>query len=250
MLRNIVNLIKYDWMRRWKFFLAGLVVFTLVNIDLTARLITKGNPSLISGLLVVVLFTMVGGLVFDHLGRMYKPLFSDEGTFVFSLPISGYNLLGGKIFAVALEYLGVAVFVAIVISADYLVLKQYVTGMQLPDGLSLRLVLTRGVQIHVLLLLGYLSFILTAYLSMALSKSLLSSVKYGGLVSFIIFIAITQFFPHLAAAFAEISRVHITVSPNEAAFTGYWLTAVAFALAGIAALFAGTGYLLDRKVNI
>ena len=250
MLNNLVNIIKYDWLRRWKFFLAGLVVFTLVNVDIAGRIITNGQPSFFSGLLIAVLFAMAGGLVFDHLGRMYKLLFSDEGIFVFSTPLSGYNILGGKILAVILEYLGVVVFVTIVALIDHLILRQYFPGMHLPEGALLSSIVTKGLQVNLLILLSYISFILTAYLSMALSKSLFSSVKYGGLLSFVIFIAITQAFPRMAMVFAPVSSFHISITPDEAAFTGYWLTAVAFAIAVVAVLFVATGYLLDRKVNV
>jgi len=250
MLSNLANIIKYDWMRRWKFFLAGLVVFAVVNTDLTARLISKGRPTLISGVLIAVLFTMAGALVVDHLGRMYKPLFSGEGTFLFSTPLSGYSILGGKILAVALEYIGVALFVTAVFTIDYFVLARHLIEMQLPDGISFNLFLTRGLQVNLLLLMGYLLFVLTFYLSVALSKSLLSSFKYGGLLSFIIFMCITQLFPHVAAAFLDVNPIHISVGPQSPAFTGLWLSAVGFAAAAIAVLFLATGYLLDRKVNV
>lgn len=44
MLKKMLNIIKYEWLRRWKFFLAGLAVFTLANIDLVSRIIIKGEP--------------------------------------------------------------------------------------------------------------------------------------------------------------------------------------------------------------
>ena len=243
--KKMANIIKYEWLRRWKFFLAGLTVFSLANIDLTSRLITKGHPSMVSVILIAVLWAMVGILVFDHLGRMYKPLFGEEGIFVFSTPLSGYNLLGGKILAVVLEYVGVALFVAIVISIDFLILSKHNMGMQLPDGLSLDLVLTRGLMLSLFLLLGYLSFILTAYLSMALAKSFLSSVKHGGLMSFIIFIVITRV---LFWMLAGCNYANMTIEGTG--FASHWLTAVAIVTAVASSLFAATGYLLDRKVNI
>ncbi len=245
MLKKMLNIIKYEWLRRWKFFLAGLAVFTLANIDLVSRIIIKGNPSVLSGLLIAVLFTMVGVLVFDHLGRLYNPLFKEEGTFVFSTPLSGYSLLGGKVLAVALEYIGVAVFVGIVIFIDYLILGGNLAVFWQTGDITLNLLLTRGLQVNLLLLLGYLSFLLTAYLSMALAKSFLSSVKHGGLLSFIIFIVITHVFSLLGEA-CKYGGLRI----EGADFTGYWLIAVAIAAVTAAALFAATGYLLDRKVNI
>ena len=245
MLKKMLNIIKYEWLRRWKFFLAGLAVFTLANVDLVSRIIIKGNPSVLSGLLIAVLFTMVGVLVFDHLGRLYNPLFKEEGTFVFSTPLSGYSLLGGKILAVALEYIGVVVFIGIVSAIDLLILGGNVANIQLPTGITFNRLLIGVLQVNVLVLLGYLSFLLMAYLSMALAKSFLSSVKHGGLLSFVIFIIIAHVFSQIGAI-CDSGNIRI----EGIDITGYWLAAVAIAAAIVAVLFAATGYLLDRKINI
>lgn len=250
MLRTTINIVKYEWLRRWKFFLAGLTVFCLVNIDFGRMVISKGQPNIITAFLFAVLWAMVGVLVFDHLGRLYKPLFKEEGTFLFSTPLSGYRILGGKILAIALEYIGVAVFVAIVFSIDYFVMSRYLSGIQIPDGFSLNLILTRGIQIQILLLLGYLSFLLTAFLSMVLAKSIFASTKYGGLLSFIFFIVITQVFRPLSAILGELGINHVSISPEAVGFTEAWLTGTVFIVVTAAVLFVATGYLLDKKVNV
>jgi len=247
---KMLNIVKYDWLRRWKFFLAGLVLFAVVNVDLVVRLIIDGEPSLFSGILIGALFIMVGILIFDHLLRLFKPLFTDESTFVFSTPVNGYNYLGGKLLAVALECVGVALFVALVSSIDYLVLRMHFAPLQMSADFPLHLILTRGSQLGSLMLLGYLSFILSAYLSMALAKSIFSSAKYGGLMAFVFFIFITQVLPPLAMVLGAGRINHVIVDLETTGFVGFWTISIAFTALTVAMLFAATGYLLDRRVNV
>ena len=242
----MLNIIKYDWLKRWKFFAGGLVVFLLFNIDLVYRIINKNNPNIISALFVAVLFTMVLALFFDHIGRMYKCLFKSEGLLLFSLPVNGYRFLGSKILAVICECLAVASFVASVLYIDYQLLVFFAPN-PVPDITLAEIPLeyfTQGLRMLVVMILCYIGFLLTVNLSMVLVKSLFASNKYGIILSFVFFLIITKFFSMLGNGFFQITDYPL--QPTITIMGSVELIMGAF----IAIIFIITGYLLDRRINL
>lgn len=242
----MLNIIKYDWLRRWKFFAGGLIVFLLFNIDIVYRTINKNNPNIISALFVALLFTMVLALFFDHIGRMYKCLFKSEGLLLFSLPINGYRFLGSKMLAVICECLAVAFFVASVLYIDYQLLVFYAPN-PVPDITLAEIPLeyfTQGLRMLVVMILCYIGFLLTVNLSMVLVKSLFASNKYGIILSFVFFLIITKFFSMLGNGFFQITDYPL--QPTITIMGSVELIMGAF----IAIIFIITGYLLDRRINL
>jgi hypothetical protein len=75
----MINLIKYDWLRRWKFFLAGILVFVGVNWNIFNRISHGLGPNFITAILILFLCILSAALILDHIGRLYRTLFTDEG---------------------------------------------------------------------------------------------------------------------------------------------------------------------------
>lgn len=243
----MLNLIKYDWMRRWKFFAAGLIAFLLVNMDLLYRTISKSNPNAITVIFILLLFVMAVALFFDHVGRMYKSLFKEEGQLLFSLPISGYQFLGGKMLAVIIECLAVILFMGIALYLDYKIIEYFLpnffSGLIISTNVPL-IQFMQGIEILGLMLLSYMGFLLMVNLSMVLVKSLFSSNKYGILLSFIFFLVISKIFGMFGNAFSFMTNYPTHTSVINAGEGG--LVAAVF----IMIMFIATGYLLDRRINL
>lgn len=243
----MLNIIKYDWLRRWKFFAGGLLAFLLFDIDSIYRIISKSNSGIISAVFFTVLFAMTLALFFDHIGRMYKCLFKSEGLLLFSLPINGYRFLGSKMLAVILECCAVALFVSCVLYIDYQILDYFAVSF-IPDITiavhNLPINFFQGLRILWVILLFYIGFLLMVNLSMVLVKSLFASTKHGILLSFIFFFIVTKVFSMLSNAFFKTTNFSLqqpSIGTGEVEL---------FIGAAIIITFIITGYLLDRRINL
>ena len=92
------------------------------------------------------------------------------------------------------------------------------------------------------LLSGYLTFILMVYLSLTLAKSLFASFKHGRFIAFLCFLALGKILESASNLLNFSANL-----PDPGIFTSVdWLSVLVL----IGVLFAGTGFLLDRKVNL
>ncbi len=234
------NLVKYEWFKRWRFFLAGLVVFLLMDIDIVYRVMHKASPNLLFVVLGAILTVMGFILFFSQILRMYSTIFSEEGQLFLTMPLNGYRFLGGKLLAVVIECFVVLVSVGVVGYIDYLIVAPVLGHIELPrqitiTGSSLLLEGTKAIFIG---FLGYVSLLLMVYLSMVLAKSIFASVKHGKALSFVIFILILGVVGKIGdLAFAQ---------GQHCDFMG----SSALLIPLVIILFGITGYLLDRKMNI
>lgn len=260
------KLIKYDWLRRWKFFLAGIITFLLANVNLMssytrqARHTNKATVSLestlidftfhasetLSAILIGLCFALTIVLFIDHIGRLYRTLFTDEGYLEFALPLRGYQLLAGRLLAVVCECIGVMAIIGITLYLDALYLSKtkpipVKVSISWQEGMTL-------VQLILLLVAVYVTFLLMVYLSMTLAKTLFASFKYGKLVAFLCFLVILVISEIIGTAMGQIS--------DRLAGTGHLPELIVnnselFLLAAILiTLFLSTSYLLDRKINL
>jgi len=242
----MLKLLKYEWMSRWKFFLAGAIFCILLNIDILNSIINKSEPSF-GGILFAIVFAMGLFLAFDHIRRMYKNLFSEEGQFLFFIPLNGYKILGSKIINIILECTAVILFASIVGVVDLKILNNKFSNdfyINIPDGFF-----TIVGRLLLIILITYVIFLLISYLSMALAKSFFSSIKYGKLLSFILFIINVKIITKISNWVFQISDSHLSLAKGldvMVVSNKYFL----FNLCIIALLFVFTGYLLDRRLNL
>lgn len=259
------KLIKYDWLRRWKFFLAGIITFLLANVNLMSSYTRQARQAnnvtvalepqagaidfsfnaseTLSAILIGLCFALAIVLFIDHIGRLYRSLFTDEGYLEFALPLRGYQLLGGKLLAVIFECIGVMAIIGITLYLDALYLSKYKpfpigVSISLQEGMTL-------VQLILLLVAVYVTFLLMVNISMTLSKTLLASFKYGKLIAFVCFLAISEIInivsEQIRARLAGAAHLpELIVNSSEL----FMLAAI------LITLFLSTSYLLDRKINL
>lgn len=243
------SLIKYDWLRRWKFFLAGIVTFLAVNFDLVFRIPRQQGPGKFSVLLCSLLFALVLFLLLDHIGRIYRPLFTDEAFWELTLPLNGYQFLSARLLAVAIELAAVILFVALVLYLDLMYLNRILLDWQLAS-------ITGELLLNFLRFVGfalgmYIIFMLMVYLSLVLAKSLFGSFKHGKTIAFGSFLVIAKIVDYLMNFWQVNSRYginnpgfNITVGFNVASWE--WLMLIVV----IGILFGTTAYLLEKKINL
>ncbi len=236
----MLNYLKYDWLRKWKFFLIGVLIILTANADLVHRILIRESPNFISVMLVVLSWGLGAALVMDHIGKLYRSLFTDEGLLDLALPQSGYKFLAVRLSAVVLESLVVMGILGAMVYIDTLYLAEWRLTALAWEYFS------EGLQLATLLLMLYLILILMVYLSLTLSKSIFAAIKYSKLVYFISFILIAKGIERLVSLLPIKTDFFIHGSDIFMPFPEF----MRIALAIIVLLFTGTAYLLDRKVNL
>ncbi|MBB6217837.1 hypothetical protein HNQ80_003973 [Anaerosolibacter carboniphilus] len=242
----MLNIIKYEWISRWKFFLSGVILFILLDIEIIRNATNNSAPTAFAGILVAILFALGIALFLDHIGRMYKSLFKEDGYFLFTTPLTGYSILGGKMVTVFLEILGILLFWGGIAYIDYLILSPSLPEINFDLVFSSNHIFT-ALKVVFSIILGYLVFLLMIYLSMTLARSIFAAFKYGKALSLICFIVLSKVITEFSTAFYDLTNqgVHnaINFSPSVGGFM--LINTIIFIV-----LFITTGYLLDRKINL
>ncbi|WP_129597423.1 hypothetical protein [Anaerophilus nitritogenes] len=246
----MLKLLKYEWMSRWKFFLGGIVIAIALNIDLIRSILNEQTPSKFAIFASIGIFVMGVGLFFDHIARMYKSLFGEERYLLFTTTCSGYHILGSKIIGITLEAFGIFVFAMLMMIID-----QKIAVYKYPQLMeNFQSFYTEGIKeiftLFMILLVGYITFILIIYLSVTLSKSVFSVFKYGKILSFVCFLVISRIVGKVVGYFDKFVDMHaLSYGMTSFNFEGS-MSYFVFNLCMIGILFMITGYLLDRKLNL
>ncbi|QZY55661.1 hypothetical protein [Crassaminicella profunda] len=245
----MLKLMKYEWMSRWKFFLGGIILLTLLNFYIVTNSTTNIDPR-VFGITSIVIFVAGIVLMVDHIGRMYNSLFKETGYLLFTTPLSGYKILGGKIITVIAECLGLSLYGILITFIDYKILSRKIPEWQIDANIPSEAIIMIF-KFFLACLLGYIIFLLMTYLSAVLAKSLFSVFKYGKLLSFVCFIIIGEILGKLVdlADRATAYSVQITTA-NGCAVDSISNEYFMISMCMISLLFMSTGYLLDRRMNL
>ncbi|MCT4605483.1 MAG: hypothetical protein N4A64_05130 [Marinisporobacter sp.] len=242
----MLKLMKYEWMSRWRFFLGGMVLLTLFNFYMV-KSPQNADPRLVA-LISIIIFIAGIVLMVDHLGRMYNSLFKETGYLLFTTPLSGYKILGGKIITVIVECLGFSLYGVLILFIDYKIMSSKFPYWKIDERVDNEMIMVLF-KVFIACLLGYIIFLLMAYLSVVLAKSIFSVFKYGKLVSFVCFIIIAEIIGRLVDLTSRITMYTHSLqvdSSVDAISNEYFMISICI----IGLLFMSTGYLLDRKINL
>ncbi|WP_053955246.1 hypothetical protein [Inediibacterium massiliense] len=246
----MLKLLKYEWMSRWKFFLGGIIIAIALNIDLIRSILKEQTPSKFAIIAMIGIFIMGLGLFFDHIRRMYKSLFGEERYLLFTSPCSGYHILGSKIIGITLESVGIFVFAILMMIID-----QEIAVYKYPHLMeNWKSFYTEGIKeiftLFMILLVGYITFMLIIYLSITLSKSVFSVFKHGKILSFVCFLVVSKIVGKVVGYFDQFMDMNtLSYGMKYFHFEGT-MNYFIFNSCIIGILFMLTGYLLDRKINL
>ncbi|WP_026895351.1 hypothetical protein [Clostridiisalibacter paucivorans] len=250
----MLKILKYDWISRWKLFLSGIIIGILLNIEIIRNVLNEGNSTKTMGIYGgILIFLIIGfgiALAIDHVRRVSKSLFTEEGYFLLSTPLNGYQVLGGKIITIILECIGIVSFIGLTLFIDYKFIINKFPEVERISEIPPEF-MKEGFKFLVLILVGYITFMLMIYLSITLAKSIFSAIKYGKILSFVFFIIISKLISKLGSYLGDFTEQVIDSNIYENTqfvnvTSGYLLLNICIALV----LFGLTGYLLDRKINI
>ena len=212
------------------------------------------TPMVGIGVLLLVLIA-TAGITFIGLHSMLvlqRDLNTRQSYMLFMTPHSGYAIIGAKVLENGISLLLAGVFYALLAALDIsLLLRQFITldaimssfqdmlrMMGLPTELSAR----TAVIILFVLLANWLFTIVSAYLAIILSASVLAGKRFSGVVSFVLFLLINL-------VFARISRWILNALP-EMKIEPAMLVEIGLALVFSLLLYLISGWMVEKKVSV
>ncbi|MFZ5352207.1 MAG: hypothetical protein ACOZCL_05720 [Bacillota bacterium] len=244
----MLKLLKYELIGRYKFDAVALITLITANTAVKLGLLDLFglHPVLsvelskfimvISCLAVMVLY-FIRGIAF-----LNSDLYSETGYLTFTLPISARSILGAKLLAAVIEFLPFSI-----------VALYFLAGMSRvgygKNGLIALFDLLRTNTYETILviancILSYVITMLLIYLSITITKSLLSNSKHSKIAAFGIFIAINATFTYIQFGLLKIIGFD-GLNVSQVLWIGLIVNLISGGLS-----FAATQYLLDKRINL
>lgn len=256
----MLNLIKYELIRKYKLFL--ITIFSSLGLNL--YLLTKGASGsfMFLGLFPVVIAVLY---IVDIIKMYGDDLNFKTGYMLFMTPNSGYKIIVSKLITAVLEGLIVLglYFIIVLTNGAYII---YRTGADINISEILQIINhhfidTLGFSLyHIFLFLltaviFIIAFLTTVYAAMTIRKSIFSEIKFGGILSFIIFLFINWIISRISLEFYKLINSDNTIiyyasSITPEQFINILLPINIFSIAQSIVLTIFSGYLLENKINL
>lgn len=254
------KLLKYEFIRKYKLITITLVSAFLLNLYLLTRGIAGSSSFLI-------LFPMVLSVLYvsDVIRTYSDDLNKKSGYMLFMTPNSGYKIIMSKLASAVIEGFGMLFiyFVFILINGAFIIYqtRSYIDINEVMNDINTLLSGNIGINLgHVFVflfavLVFAIGFIVTVYTAMTIRKSIFSEVKFGGLLSFIIFLGLNWVLTYVSGEFYSLvspqydSFINVTsISASELLVMMFPVIAVSIIQSIILTLCSG--YLLEKKINL
>lgn len=259
----MLNLIKYEFVKKNKIYAITLIMTIVINILLITRGAAGSSIFLAFFPMVMAVFYIV-----DILKMYSDDLNKKSGYMLFMTPNSGYKIIVSKLMTAVLEVLVILLvyFVFIILNGAFIMYSSNVdiNFYETIKFINATLTGKLGINLfHVFLALFTLfvfliGFITTVYTAMTIRKSIFSEVKFGGLLSFVIFMLLNwvisslsgNFFEAISPYYESISNTMSMgrISPADLAMV--MLPMIGVSIFQIVALTGVSGYLLENKINL
>ncbi|NYB75981.1 hypothetical protein HZF24_17675 [Sedimentibacter hydroxybenzoicus DSM 7310] len=259
----MLNLIKYELIKKYKLFSIAIIF----SLGLNVYHMTKGAGG---SIFFIAFFPMIAGILYIvDVIRMYSDdLNKKSGYMLFMTPNSGYKIIVSKLITSVIEGFAILLiyFIFILINGVNIAIS---SGTEIVYSQIIRLVNSLlsgsfGINLgHIFVFLFavltfIIAFITTVYAAMTIRKSIFSEVKFGGLLSFIIFMLLNwvisslsgNFFEAISPYYESISNTMSMgrISPADLAMV--MLPMIGVSIFQIVALTGVSGYLLENKINL
>ncbi len=258
----MLNLIKYEFVKKYR--LISMILITALALNVLA--ITSGIGGVTTFLVLAPIVAYIFYLV-DIIKMYSDDLNKKTGYMIFMTPNSGYKIIASKLITAVLEGFGLLLFyfILIIINGGFIVIS---TGAEIDYSRIITVVdnfisgnfgfnLGHVFIILFTILMLIIGFITTIYTAITIRKSILSDVKFGGLLSFIIFLGInwllskisTRVFDMITPYFDSLNNISTgSVTPSDLAII--FIPMILASLVQIIVLTGISGYLLEKKINL
>lgn len=256
----MLNLIKYEFVKKYK-----LILITLISsVVLDLYLFTKGMEG--SSIFLVLFPTVMSILYMVDVIKMYgDDINKKSGYMLFMTPNSGYKIIVSKLITAVIEGFAILLifFIFILINGSYI---NYLSGANINFNDIVYMVnrlMTGSLGInlgHMLIfsltgLLMLISFFTTVYTAMTIRKSIFSEMRFGSVLSFLIFLLINWGISTLSSGILNsLSNTYnsfiFSAMPTASEMFHMLLPINALFIAQSVILTLCSGYLLEKKINL
>lgn len=198
----MLKLIKYEILRKQKLLLIAFVILALMEAAILLGIHKGGNLAAMAIMLIV--FMCVGVFLFvliDCIRSYSSDLNQKQGYMLFMTPTRGHKIIGSKVIVGFVELLifGLIVFGFMVL--NFIVTKNlYLDTMDksltemistLKEIYSVAIPSIWNILVMIIeQMLEWFALIITIFFAITLRKTILSQTKFGGIISFVLFIGI------------------------------------------------------------
>lgn len=259
----MLNIIKYEFLRKYKLLLMIIVSAIIINIIAIVNAEAEGSAMFLG----LFPFAMILLYIADVIKMYSEDLNKKSGYMLFMTPNSGYKIIVSKVITAVLEGFSILLlyFIFIVINGYYIIVvtKADINYNEVLNAINMFLNGSFGFNLgHIFVLLiafiiFIISFIMTAYMSITIRKSIFSETKFGGFLSFIIFIALNSFGSYASGKilniFSPYYNNNFTIIENRISVEELVLALMPIIVLSIiesVVMIIGSGYLLEKKINL
>lgn len=256
----MIRLLKYELQRKWKMSVGILGLYFLVYFGFLLKFNgeikeTIGSMNMMSfdlDLLIsaygfrIIFFIMLGsGLVFASIigavNNLRIEAKESSRDLYFSVPMTAYTKIGSKVIVSMVEIFaaGIIGFVSVIKAFEFLTkfdiwddVMKAITS--LPFDMLMFVIISQILEVAMMILVVYLSF--------AIFRTFFSQVKFGGIITFIIYVFLNylliRFVGELLTSIEETTITDMTI----------WLMLFGYGLF-VTAIFGLVGFLFEKRVS-
>ena len=247
----MLKLMKYEFRKTMFSKLVLLAVTGLAEILFLTGVFLEWDKGLAIGMVGLLLCTVIGifyiGL--ESLIVFHRDLNTKQSYMLFLTPRNSYQVLGSKILENGIYIFLAGAFFAVLAAVDVTVAVLYIGGLQEFLDLLKQLSFTWDVEINISrveILMAFLSslaswlmMIVTGYLAIVLSATVLAGKRFSGFVSFLLYIALTW-----------VSGMALDRIPSFDNVTLKFWMVIAGAFAVSTVMYAVSGWIMERKLSV
>lgn len=253
----MLKLMKYEFRKQAFSKMVILVLVGLIELLFFFGIVTDNNNVIGTSMGILTLFT-IGALfflAFESIVTFNNDLKQKCSYMLFLTPHTSYSIVGAKVLAAAIQIAlaGIAFFLVYFLNAvvllgkyDQLEAITRLINQFLQEVLSMNIQLKDFAAVAAFIVTGWISTVTVAFFSITLSTTFLANVKFKGLVSFIIFIAMNYVFGKI---------VNMTLGQafdvdNLRNLTMFYTLISLYMLCFTIITYVGTSWMLEKKVSV
>ena len=276
----MLKYVKYEIRGTYKFILGILALVFILLTAMYAYANKEGSlfhsAQIFMSIGVMLLFGAALIAFLYIVGSFRKELYEDSGYLTFTLPLTGNQILGSKLIAALIWFIGLGIAVALINFLLMMIFSPFHIYhlSQLFFMISKVLSIKACIYMIFSMACSVVSVLLLIYFSMALGKVTFRHKKIGGLW-FVLFIILSSVFGYIDTEISQwipyylnLSTFHVVTPASyddllqmHYHIGGLYLNAVSryvatniassvYHLALMIALFLGTGYLIEKKIDL
>ncbi len=265
----MLKLIKYEFIKKSKLLLILLITAILANIGIALAFKETG----VGLFLGFTPFALIILYLYELIRTYSDDLNKKTGYMLFMTPNSGYKIIGSKLIFIITEgiILFVTYFIFLLFNIMCMALKAtgdfslIIKGInEMIQGLNSVVIMQFGMNlgdillIIIMILVSAVVFALIVYSAMTIRKSIFANTKFGGLLSFIIFVALNFIYGKLTNFIGEAFQFDVitkqindmTVTYPSSSMFRIFGVMIVFNIIVSAVLMLTSGYLIEKKINL